>query len=135
MTHAEGRHLLVVDDEPLLVRIWSDLLEGEGYTVSTASSGKEALERIAKGDVDLVLMDFGMPECNGLEVSQRIRSLRPGLPIIMITGHVSADLATAARESGAVDHFMVKPLVDQELLDLVRETLSASPRPASDSKT
>jgi class 3 adenylate cyclase len=112
--------ILVVDDKPENVRLLDAVLSPRGYTVDTAGSGAEALERLAVQPPDLVLLDVEMPEIDGYEVCRRIRATPSTevLPVIMITAS-ARDEKRLALEAGA-DDFVMKPFDQAELLARVR---------------
>jgi putative two-component system response regulator len=113
--------VLVVDDEPLNVKLLQSLLSTADYEVITASSGEEALSIISKIDVDLVLLDIMMPGLNGYEVCQRIKqsdSMRL-LPVVMITALDDTESRVKGIEVGA-DDFLTKPPIKVELLARVK---------------
>jgi class 3 adenylate cyclase/CheY-like chemotaxis protein len=112
--------ILVVDDMPANVRLLEAVLEPAGYAVQSASSGPEALERVAEEPPDLVLLDVQMAGMNGYEVCRRIRENEATelIPVVMVTSH-----DTEARIDGiraGADDFVTKPLDQQELLLRVR---------------
>jgi adenylate cyclase len=112
--------VLVVDDVPQNVRLLDAILAANGYAVTSASSGSEALEKIAAELPDLVLLDIQMPGMDGYEVCRRIRS-DPGtrfLPVVMITSS-DREVRVNAVEAGA-DDFITKPFNKDELLGRVR---------------
>ncbi len=116
--------ILVVDDTPANVKLLTDVLTVKGYTVSTASSGAEALERIAAERPDLVLLDVVMPGMSGYEVCQRIRA-NPAtgiLPVVMVTALDPAGERIKGLDAGA-DDFLTKPINQPELLARVRSLL------------
>lgn len=115
MTDAEVT-VLAVDDQPTNVRLLDAVLTPRGYRIVTASSGPEALEVLAREDVDLVLLDVQMPGMDGHEVCRRIRSVPATefLPVVMITASGS-EQRLAALQSGA-DDFVTKPFDKSELL-------------------
>src|SRR2546425_11454106 len=83
---AEKERILVVDDEPSIRKYLQTLLEVDGYTVETVSSGKEALERVGAGDrPDFVILDVLMPELNGLESLRQMMQIDHSLNIIMLS--------------------------------------------------
>lgn len=96
-----GRRILVVDDEPQLVRMLATMLRLEGFEAILAGSGEEALALLAAEPVDLLITDVGMgPSMNGWELAQRARSDRPGLPVILATGWGATIDPESARERG-----------------------------------
>ena len=112
--------VLIVDDEPGIRRSLGDALSEEGYTVLKAESGEQALELLQNPDSDalhLVFLDVWLPGMDGLETLGQIRTLRPDLPVVMISGHASIDTALQATKLGAFD-FIEKP-VDLDRLLLV----------------
>ena len=120
-------HILIVDDEP-------DLLTGLQRTfvkrlpevmVLTAKDGNEDLEKLEQGDIDLVLMDIMMGETNGLEILDRIHTIRPELTVIMMTGYGTIELAVDAIRRGAWA-FITKPLELDALARLIRKGLERS---------
>ncbi|OLC52142.1 MAG: adenylate/guanylate cyclase domain-containing response regulator [Chloroflexi bacterium 13_1_40CM_4_68_4] len=118
----EGR-ILVVDDQRQNLRLLEAVLAPRGYTVLTASSGDEALERIAADSPDLILLDIVMPGMNGYEVIRRIRAdaRTSFLPVVMVTASPEQDKIEAI-EAGA-DDFIPKPFEQHELLARVRSLL------------
>ncbi len=115
--------VLIVDDEPNNLVTLSRALGLAGYTVETAAGGREALERIAELPVDLVLMDVKMPDLDGLTVLERSRETRPDLPVVLMTGHGSYEIAKQAVKLGAKD-FLDKPIEKDRLLVTVRNALA-----------
>ena len=112
--------ILVVDDVAANVRLLEAILEPAGFSLSSASSGPEALERVATEVPDLVLLDVQMAGMNGYEVCRRIRENEAAalLPVVMVTSHDSEARIDGIR-AGA-DDFVTKPLDQQELLLRVR---------------
>ena len=109
--------ILTIDDEENIRNGLADNFELEGYNVKKAANGKEGLELIDKGGIDLVITDLRMDRISGEEVVRQVTTKYPGIPIIVLTGHGSIDDATAAIKSGAFD-FLTKPL-DLDHLNLV----------------
>jgi two-component system response regulator HydG len=117
--------LLVVDDEPGIVRLIKRFAEGMGFVVTTAESGHEALEKLETEKAAAALVDLRMPDVDGLEVLRRIRTAQPDCQVILMTGHASLDTAIEAIKLGAMD-YLSKPFdFDrlQELLGGVRDDI------------
>lgn len=109
--------ILTIDDEENIRNGLADNFELEGYDVLKASNGKEGLDLIKKGNVDLVITDLRMDGMSGEEVVRHVTIENPGIPIIVLTGHGSIEDATAAMKAGAYD-FLTKPL-DLDHLNLI----------------
>jgi|AMWB02.1.fsa_nt_gi two-component system nitrogen regulation response regulator NtrX len=108
--------LLIVDDEPSILQSLSGLLSDEGFEVTTASNGYEALQRIEQEAPDLVLLDIWMPGIDGIETLKEIKKNTPHVQVIMITGHGTIETAVQATKLGAFD-FIEKPLsIDKVIL-------------------
>lgn len=111
--------VLVVDDEIFFRRLFSEVLSEDDYWVEVAASGTEALERIAEGDIAVVVTDMVMPGLSGLDLLKRIRSLENPPEVIFATGHATLDTAIEALKNGARD-YLIKPFNPDELRHLVR---------------
>ena len=114
--------ILTIDDEENIRNGLADNFELEGYEVKQAANGKEGLQLIEKGDIDLVITDLRMDGISGQEVVNQVTSKYPGLPIIVLTGHGSIEDATSAIKMGAYD-FLTKPLDLTHLNKIVKNAL------------
>ncbi|MGH9396965.1 MAG: response regulator transcription factor [Terriglobia bacterium] len=124
---SSGR-ILVVDDEPQIRRVMRATLTADGYEVSDARSGEEALESLYTSTFDLVLLDTNMPGLDGLETCRAIRKDRPDadLAIIMLTVRGSEKDKVKALDAGA-DDYVTKPFSMPELLARIRAALRRVP--------
>lgn len=114
MTICKPARLLLVDDDPGLLKLLGMRLVSEGYSVLTAESGPEALRTLSRDKVDLVVSDLRMDEMDGLQLFSEIQKVQPGMPVIILTAHGSIPDAVAATQQG-VFSFLTKP-VDKEAL-------------------
>ena len=112
-----ARKLLIVEDNPGDVRLIVEMLHDAGASVAVESVETQAaaIERLAVADVDVMLLDLGLPDSQGLETFTRLRNAAPGVAIIVLTGDSDAELAVRAVGQGAQD-FLVKDHVNGELL-------------------
>ena len=124
--------ILLVDDEMSIQRTVAPLLRSRGYEVEGAATGRLALEAVAASPPDLVILDLGLPDIDGLEVCARIRA-RSEMPIIVLSARGAEPQKVAALDQGA-DDYVTKPFSPEELLARVRAALRralAAQQPAS----
>ncbi len=114
--------ILVVDDEPTVLRALRVALEAQHYVVSAVLTGEDALARITNAAFDLVLLDLGLPGMNGFDVIRRVRVLFPTLPIIVLSAQGEDAAKVEALDLGA-DDYVAKPFSVRELLARVRVAL------------
>ncbi|PKH21856.1 two-component system response regulator GlrR [Enterobacterales bacterium CwR94] len=122
--------LLLVDDDPSLLKLLGMRLSSEGFTVTTAASGQEALRLLFKEPIDLVISDLRMDEMDGMALFAEIQKQQPSLPVIILTAHGSIPDAVSATRQG-VFSFLTKPVDKDALYKAIDEALSQRP-PASD---
>jgi DNA-binding response OmpR family regulator len=113
--------VLVVDDEPKIVRLVRDYLEQAGFAVSTARDGPEALMRARQERPDLIVLDLGLPGLDGFEVTRRLRR-DSGVPIIMLTARGGETNTVVGLELGA-DDYVTKPFSPRALTARIRAVL------------
>ena len=118
--------ILVVDDDPSFRALLGDILESSGYEVTEASSGEEALERLAKATFAAVLTDQRMPGISGIELLARIRALPGAPPVVVLTAHGTIPDAVEAIRLGAAD-YIAKPLPSPAALVELLERVVADP--------
>jgi two-component system, OmpR family, KDP operon response regulator KdpE len=117
--------ILLVDDEPVVLRALRVALEAQDYAVSAVLTGEDALARISNGAFDLVLLDLGLPGLDGFEVIRRVRVVYPALPIIVLSAQGEDAVKVEALDLGA-DDYVSKPFSVRELLARVRVALRRS---------
>ena len=119
--------LLVVEDDAKVARFLTRMLREEGYTADTCASGLEAIERARSGVYDLVLLDWMLPDIDGLEVCARLRGNGCNLPILMLTARGEVKEKVLGLRSGA-DDYLVKPFEIDELLARIQALLRREAR-------
>lgn len=112
---------LVIDDEPQIRRLLRTLLEADGYRVAEAPTGEEGLAAAAQKPPDVVLLDLGLPDLDGLEVLRRLREWTP-VPVLILSVRDDEDQKVAALDAGA-DDYVTKPFASSELLARLRVML------------
>jgi two-component system, OmpR family, KDP operon response regulator KdpE len=116
--------ILLVDDELSIQRAMAPLLRSRGYSVTLAGTGREALDLFARERPDLVILDLGLPDMNGIEVCRQVRELAD-TPILILSARGAEKDKVAALDQGA-DDYMTKPFGPEELMARVRATLRRS---------
>jgi len=114
--------ILVIDDERAIRNTLREILEYEKFIVDDASDGSEGVKLIEKNKYDLILSDIKMPKMDGMEVLDRIISITPDTPVVLISGHGNIDTAVEALKKGAYD-YIAKPIDMNRLLVTVRNAL------------
>jgi two-component system, NtrC family, response regulator AtoC len=112
-------HILVVDDEPSMLKYLQTVLELDSYRVTTASNGIEAVEKVLRSSPDLVLLDMVMPGPDGLETLQRIRQARPATKVVMLSCVRDTRKVAQAMRLGAQD-YLSKPVQKEEMAEVLR---------------
>jgi DNA-binding NtrC family response regulator len=112
----------IIDDERNIQATLAAILDRRGYLAAPAFTGRQGIQMIAEQHPDVLLLDLGLPDGEGLELLQEIRRDYPDLPVIVVTAHDSLNNAIASIKIGAF-HFISKPYVPEELLSLVAKAL------------
>src|SRR2546423_10549484 len=124
--------VMVVDDEPKIVQLARDYLEHAGFAVVVAHDGKAALAAARSHRPDLVILDLGLPELDGLDVARTLRG-ESNVPIVMLTGRSEESDKLVGLEIGA-DDYVTKPFSPKELVARVRAALRRTARPRSETE-
>ena len=119
MTGANPLRVLVVDDEPAILRFLRAGLSAQGFTVSEAEAGQPALDAVRREAADLVVLDLGLPDMDGLDVIRHIRANGSAIPIIVLSSRDDEGSKVAALDLGA-DDFVTKPFGIDELFARIR---------------
>ena len=122
------KHILIVEDEEKISSFLQKGLRSNGYTASGAATGQDALAMFRTGAFDLVILDIGLPDVDGFEVLQRLRSQDRRLPVIVLTARDAVTDRVSGLEGGA-DDYVTKPFSFEELLARIRVQLRSDRAP------
>ncbi len=114
--------VLIVDDEPAILRFLRTSLRAQGYEVSEAAGGRDAIAALKRGPTDVLVLDLGLPDMGGLEVIREIRAAGSSLPIIVLSSRTDEAGKVAALDLGA-DDYVTKPFGIDELLARLRAAM------------
>jgi two-component system response regulator MprA len=114
--------ILVADDDPKLLKMVQRTLIYEGFQVVTANDGYQALQQVQRERPDLIILDWMMPQVDGLEVLNRLRAAEDEIPVLLLTAKDTIENRVEGLDSGA-DDYLVKPFATQELLARIRSLL------------
>lgn len=114
--------ILVVDDEPHIVSLVTRALQADGYDTVSADDGQAALDRALEGDIDLIILDVGLPTLDGFDVLRALRAEGEKMPVIMLTARSASRDAVNGLDAGASD-YVPKPFSVAELMARVRSRL------------
>src|SRR5262245_32423711 len=117
--------LLVIDDEPAIQHAFRRAFRDGPVAVRAAGTAAEGLEQLERERPDVVVLDVHLPDATGLEAFHRLHALEPCIPVILITGHGTTDLAIEAIKEGAYE-YLVKPLELPALRELIERALRSS---------
>jgi DNA-binding response OmpR family regulator len=121
-------HVLVVDDEPEIVKMVAKIMEARGHRVTLARDGQEALDAVVRERPDVMILDLNLPKMDGFEVCKRLKTdpATRAIPIVMLTAaYVSVEDATRGVGVGA-DEYVVKPFLREVLVHNVERLLEAA---------
>ncbi|HOA07272.1 MAG TPA: sigma-54 dependent transcriptional regulator [Spirochaetota bacterium] len=116
--------IFLVDDEPNIIKVLSQILQDEEHIIFSASNGTEALEFLKKNEPDLIFLDVWLPDADGLQLLETIKKEKPDIAVIMISGHGSIDIAVKSTKIGAYD-FLEKPPSLERVVTVVNNALES----------
>lgn len=114
--------ILVIDDDDILLRIMTKIFQKQGYTVNTAKGGLEALSKLEAESYALALIDVKLPDMNGLDLLNKLRTIAPRMIKIILTGYPSDEDRISALDQGA-DYYLAKPVKPEILFEIIRTKL------------
>ena len=124
------KRILVVDDDQVVGKSFERVLTNKGYRVDTALSGREAFEKYAGADFDMVFTDLRMPDQDGLEVARRIKEMNPWLPIVVVTGYGTQEDEAKAKAIGVAE-FLQKPLTPSIIEEVAARIMARTAQPVA----
>ncbi|MCB0698335.1 MAG: sigma-54-dependent Fis family transcriptional regulator [Chitinophagales bacterium] len=110
--------ILVIDDERAIRNALKDILSLEGFTIEEAEDGAAGLEMVKNNDYDCILCDIKMPKMDGLEVLDKVKEMKPDIPVVMISGHGNIETAVDAVKKGAYDYISKPPDLNRLLITI-----------------
>lgn len=113
--------ILIIEDDSIILETYATILKDE-FRIYTAMGGKEGIERFQQEDINIVLLDLGLPDMDGMEVLRQAKTLDENVAVIVITANTEIRTAVNAIKSGAYD-YIVKPFAIDEVLSLLSRTL------------
>jgi DNA-binding NtrC family response regulator len=114
--------ILIIDDDPHFLRVLQRILSGEKFTVMATSNPCDAVGFLRSNSFDLIICDLRMPDCDGLNLLQEIRSAGNEVPVIILTAYGEVDTYLEAMNAGATE-YLNKPIKSDELVQVVRDCL------------
>jgi len=114
--------ILIIDDEKHMRLILSKILTDSGYETYEAKDGSEALEQVQKMQPDLILLDYKLPDLNGVEILERVKQINPNICVIMVTAYGDIKHAVSAMKLGAYD-YLTKPFDNDEILLVIKKAI------------
>ena len=118
--------ILVVDDDPIVVKSCKRILQAEGFEVFTCPSADEALEKMKQCDFDLILMDVKMPKHDGIFLMKEMKKHWPDIPIVCMSGYPTAETIADVTKLGAIQ-FIPKPFRPDEFMKIMRRVIQKMP--------
>jgi DNA-binding NtrC family response regulator len=119
---SDAARILVIDDDENIRKVLETILEDEGYIVETAETAKKGIEESEKAFYNLALIDVRLPDMEGIELLSKLRSTKPKMRKIIVTGYPTLQNAVAAVNKGA-DAYVMKPFEVDKILQTIREQL------------
>jgi DNA-binding response OmpR family regulator len=114
-----GNRILIVEDEPIFLKNIAASLRREGYEVTEATNGADAWKILSVASIDLLILDVGLPDYDGLDLLRAVRTIHPWLPAVVMTARDSLEVENRAIESGA-SVFFTKPIALRALKEKIR---------------
>lgn len=122
--------ILIIEDDPLMIRLYQKAFSSEGYEVEVAFDGEEGLGKVKKGKPTLILLDIMMPKMHGFEVLDKLKANKETekIPVIVLTNLASTQDAETALSKGAVKYIVKSEHTPKQIVDMVKEILAGYTR-------
>ncbi|PAV31382.1 response regulator [Virgibacillus profundi] len=117
-----AKEILVVDDQPGICLLLTDILENEGYIVYTANTGKQALDKVTEHLFDLIILDYKLPILDGTKVLQRMEAAEIHIPAILMSG-LAEDIIKEAEHYSSVKNVLPKPFNVMDVCNIVKSII------------
>jgi DNA-binding NtrC family response regulator len=117
-----SKNILIVDDEPDMCWVVSQIIQSQGLNVVTAYTGEDACFKLANGDFSVVFLDAKLPDMDGLDVARHINTMKVGKPcVVLVSGYHYQDdpVVRNAQVEGIICYFLAKPFTNEELLSIL----------------
>ena len=119
-------HILVIDDDDIILSLFQEILESEGHKVVTAGTSAEGIECFGQQDFNLIFLDLKMPDIDGAELLKQIKSTKPAVPVTIITGYPGSEVMERALKQGPFG-VMEKPFDANDIISAVNSFLHIEP--------
>ncbi len=119
----EHFRVLIVDDEEELIETLVERLDIRDIAAVGVHSGRKAIETLESETFDVVILDVKLPGENGVEIMKNIKKIKPNLPVILLTGHMSKEVSDEGLKAGAID-YIIKPINIDKLIEKMKEAIS-----------
>lgn len=126
--------ILTVDDDPDIRMALTDFLRQEGYAVTMVETGRAAIEASDQHQFQVVILDLGLPDCDGLKVLTHMLTRDPGLPVIILTAYSPFERYTAKTEQSLAFAYLAKPFDREKLKNTIRQAIQTRPPLPMDTK-
>lgn len=115
-----AKRILIVDDDEALLKTFSFIISHEGYECIISHSGQEAIEKVKSEDIDFIFLDFLLPGTDGVEVYKEIKTIKPDMPVVIMTGYVEKEVTQNIKDSGSYG-VLYKPFDVEKISNILEE--------------
>lgn len=115
-----AKKILIVDDDEALLKTFSFIISHEGYECIISHSGDEAIAKVKSEDVDFVFLDFLLPGTDGVEIFKEIKTIKPNLPVVIMTGYVEKEVTQNIKDSGSFG-ILYKPFDVEKISNILED--------------